>query len=243
MNRSRIFLGLCGLAFLCCAPNAQAGPKLNFPAKHIVFDIGGVLVSLHDADFKSRMLPIAGALDAPEYRAIVEKFETGKLTKEQFVIALRQLLPANKNLSDADIIAAWDSQIGEPDCEALQMVRGLKEKGFKTYALSTTNPLHVKVIEAKMRSCFAKDGPDPLPLVFDKRYYTPDLGLLKPDPAIFKKVLADGKMDPAKTLFLDDSPANVIGAQQAGIFALSVPAIGTGPRFTGWLPRLLSVEK
>ena len=220
-------------------PTAHAGPKLNFPAKYIVFDIGDVLVALRLDEWKARMLPIAGALDDPDFRAVVEAFETGKSDRAEFIRGLRGLRPENKDLRDQDIITAWNSQLGDADCGALRKVRELKEGGFKTYALSTTNPLHIPLIEERMRGCFPGEKSDPLALLFDKRFYTPDLGMLKPDPAIYRKIVAAGAMDPARTLFLDDSPSNVIGAQQAGIFALLVPIMGQGPRYFDWLPKIL----
>lgn len=231
------------LAVLTVFPAAaQAGPKLNFPVKHIVFDIGDVLLGLHIDEWKTRMLPIAGALEDPGFRAVVESFETGKIDKAQFFRGLRDLRPANKDLRDEDILAAWNSMLGDADCDALRKVRALKEAGFKTYTLSTTNPLHIPLIEERMRGCFPGEKSDPLALLFDKRFYTPDLGMLKPDPAIYKKVVAAGGMDPARTLFLDDSPANVIGAQQAGIFSMLVATMGTGPRMFDWLPKILPAK-
>lgn len=204
----------------------------------MVFDVGGVLIALDDAEFKSRMASITDAPDDPAYRAIVEKFETGKLDTAQFVAALRALRPANAALQDADIIASWNSQIGPADCAALRMVRKLKAKGLKTYLLSTTNPLGVKLIEERFRGCFPEEQGDALASLFDQRYYTFELGLLKPSPEIFKKMVKDGGMKAGETLFLDDSPANVIGAQQAGLYSLLV----TGPGFSQWLPRLVSAE-
>lgn len=242
MNRISA-VAACILAARCLFPGgAQARPVLRFPVKNIVFDIGGVLTALNIETFKARMTPIAGSFDAPAFHAAIEKFETGKLAPEQFIAALRDLNPANKALKDEEIIAAWNSQIGAADCSALEMIRALKAKGLKTYVLSTTNPLAVKLIEAGFRSCFPQEKGDVLALLFDKRYYTADLGLLKPDPAIYAKVANDGSMNPKETLFLDDSPANVIGAQQAGLFSLLVPTIGEGPRFTLWLPKLLSAQ-
>lgn len=218
---------------------AYAGPRLEFPVKNIVMDIGGVLVSLSTAEFTARMTPIAGSLEAPAFRAVVEAFETGGLTEKDFFSRLRGLRPENAALTDADISAAWNSQIAAADCDAMKMLRALKAKGFRVFTLSTTNPLHVKVIEARMRGCFPGEAEDALESVFDRRFYTPGLGLLKPSPAIYKKVLSEGAMEGGKTLFIDDSPANVIGAQQAGLFSLLVPSIGAGPRYAEWLPKLV----
>jgi 2-haloacid dehalogenase len=49
-------------------------------------------------------------------------------------------------------------------------------------------------------------------------------GLVKPDPAIFRLLLDRYGLDPARTLFVDDSPPNVAAARAAGMLAL---------RFTG----------
>ena len=47
-----------------------------------------------------------------------------------------------------------------------------------------------------------------------------DFGLLKPDPAIFQKVLAKLHTAPEQTLFFDDKPANVKAAQSLGMNGL-----------------------
>ncbi|WP_127127683.1 HAD family phosphatase [Georgenia sp. SYP-B2076] len=49
-------------------------------------------------------------------------------------------------------------------------------------------------------------------------------GVVKPDPEIFRILLGRYALDPARTVFVDDSPANVAGAAALGITAL---------RFTG----------
>lgn len=44
-----------------------------------------------------------------------------------------------------------------------------------------------------------------------------DEGLLKPDPAIYRLLLARNGLDASQSLFIDDSPANVKGAEAAGM--------------------------
>ncbi|MDC7122723.1 HAD family phosphatase [Cellulomonas fimi] len=43
-----------------------------------------------------------------------------------------------------------------------------------------------------------------------------EVGLAKPDPAIFRLLAQRYGVDPADALFVDDSPANVAGAREAG---------------------------
>ena len=42
-------------------------------------------------------------------------------------------------------------------------------------------------------------------------------GLVKPDPAIYRKLLADMRLDPKRTVFIDDNEKNVKGARDAGM--------------------------
>jgi 2-haloacid dehalogenase len=60
-------------------------------------------------------------------------------------------------------------------------------------------------------------------------------GVAKPDPAVFDLLLSRFDLDPARTVFVDDSPANVAAAEAAGLRAL----VFTGPeQLRGDLSRL-----
>ena len=52
---------------------------------------------------------------------------------------------------------------------------------------------------------------------FEKLYFSCDLKMMKPDPAIFRYVLDAEGLDPAETLFIDDSPRNTEAAARIGI--------------------------
>ena len=47
-----------------------------------------------------------------------------------------------------------------------------------------------------------------------------EVGLAKPDPEIFRLTVDRFGLDPARTLFVDDSPANVRSAQDVGLHAV-----------------------
>jgi glucose-1-phosphatase len=63
----------------------------------------------------------------------------------------------------------------------------------------------------------------PLDACFEKAYYSHELRLRKPDVEIFKYVLTKNHLVAEETLFVDDTPANVDGAVQAGIHAILLP--------------------
>lgn len=54
---------------------------------------------------------------------------------------------------------------------------------------------------------------------FDDAFYSCDMGLAKPDPAYFTHIVRRLDLTPERALFVDDVPANVAGAREAGLHA------------------------
>ena len=55
--------------------------------------------------------------------------------------------------------------------------------------------------------------------VFDREFYSCDLGQTKPSEAFFAEVVRLAPLQPQRTLFIDDRPANVEAAQRCGFVA------------------------
>jgi glucose-1-phosphatase len=55
---------------------------------------------------------------------------------------------------------------------------------------------------------------------FEKVYYSCDLGMRKPNPDIFTYVCRENGLNPASTLFIDDSEQHIHGAKEAGLNAV-----------------------
>lgn len=60
-----------------CGGRAAAPRASPLVLRNVVFDAGGVLIELENAEWTRRMTPIAGSVDAPAFRSIVERFEMG----------------------------------------------------------------------------------------------------------------------------------------------------------------------
>ena len=250
---------IAALAMVACARPAPApqhpGPEVQAPAQSrpdapaagaegsaaaarfrtVLFDFGGVLVDLDNDSYHRRMAQLVGRLDDPRYLAIGEKFETGKISPAQFRQALRQLRPQNQALTDQAIDDAWNSQIGPVDCRKVALIQRLKRAGYAIYALSTTNALHVPLVVKSFSACLP-GVTDPLAALFIKVYFTNEIGVRKPALAAYRHVIDDAGIDPRTTLFIDDSPANVVGAEHAGLYSILI--VGDG--FLDWLPQVLS---
>jgi putative hydrolase of the HAD superfamily len=55
---------------------------------------------------------------------------------------------------------------------------------------------------------------------FDEIVISSEVGLIKPEAAIFQHILSKMKAEPAETIFIDDNPKNVAGAQAVGLQAI-----------------------
>jgi len=63
--------------------------------------------------------------------------------------------------------------------------------------------------------------------LFDRTFYSYELGLAKPDPAYFGAVVDALGVRPEEAVFVDDMRANVLGAREAGLRAVLFPATET----------------
>ncbi len=182
--------------------------------KNILFDFGGVIVSLNKQQALDRFTEI-GFPNIQEYlgefrqKGIFLEYEEGKISPEEFYKEFRRL--SGSTASDAEIDSGWLAFLaGIPEYK-FQLLKDLRKK-YNVYLLSNTNP-------SVMGWAFTKDfSPEGLNIgdFFDKCYLSYEIGSAKPDREIFDFILADSKMDPSETLFLDDGKANVEIGQKLG---------------------------
>ena len=82
------------------------------------------------------------------------------------------------------------------------------------YLLSNTNEIHVHHFHRKLA---AKSPNATLHPYFEKVYFSNELGRRKPHAETFDFVCQENKLNPAKTLFIDDSVQHIEGAKLAGL--------------------------
>lgn len=183
--------------------------------KNIVFDLGGVILTL-DRNVAVQRFKSAGVnraeelLDPYHQKGIFLELEEGKLSKEEFYEALRE--EAGKNISNEAIDRGWMGFIADTPDYKLKMLEDLKVEGYKLYLLSNTNPV---IMSWALSSAFSPQGKS-LDQFFDKLYLSYKMGCTKPDPKIFHAMIQDSGMIPSETLFVDDGEANIKAAQELG---------------------------
>jgi putative hydrolase of the HAD superfamily len=97
--------------------------------------------------------------------------------------------------------------------QVLERVRELRDAGYRT-ALVTNN---VREGSSMWRAMIPVDD------LFDAVVDSSEVGMRKPNPAIYQHALdLLGGIAPERAVFLDDSPGNVTGARRAGLHAILV---------------------
>lgn len=86
----------------------------------------------------------------------------------------------------------------------------LQAAGYPMYAL--TDNVHEIVAHLRNRYDFWQ--------YFRGVVVSAEVGLLKPEPAIFRHLLEAHALEPEGTVFIDDMPANVVGAREQGMHAI-----------------------
>lgn len=187
----------------------------------IVFDLGGIIFDL-DRDGAVRAFERIGLADAGvrldkyHQRGIFQLLEEGRLTPAQFKAQLEPL--CGRQLTHAQVQQAWMGYVGAPvDMRKLDYIDRLRQRGFRVMLLSNTNPY---IQEWADSAAFTPCG-RPLSSYMDRLYLSFQMGVMKPDPRIFRMMLADACLQPDETLFIDDGQANVDAAISLGIHAIN----------------------
>ncbi len=188
---------------------------------NIIFDFGGVIV---DVEYEKTMKAFAklglketNLMHANFYHdTFLADFEMGLISNEEFVFEVKKLLYAN--VSDEQVLYAWNSMIGELPLVRLDILNKLKLK-YRTFLLSNTNNIHIPHFKNKV---FTEHGIE-LDTCFEKAYYSSCMNLRKPNADIFQFVVKENALDVSKTLFVDDLLDNVITAQNVGLKTLHMP--------------------
>ncbi|GHT11279.1 D-ribitol-5-phosphate phosphatase [Bacteroidia bacterium] len=183
--------------------------------KNIVFDLGGVIITLDRSEAVRRFVE-AGLenaeelLDAYHQKGIFLELEEGKLSQKDFYEAVRK--EAGKNISDEAIDYGWLGFLKEVPEYKLKMLEDLR-KDYHVYLLSNTNPV---IFGWALTPAFSQQGKS-IDRFFDKMYTSYQIGYTKPASEIYNFMLKDSGMIPSETLFIDDGKANIEMGEKLGM--------------------------
>ena len=183
--------------------------------RNIIFDLGGVLLNIDpkktiEAFGKLGMKQLVGDKGLSYDHEIFYQMEQGKITPEEFRNGVRQLLP--KEVSDDEIDAAWTAMLLDFPAIRVGLVKNLR-KDFKIYLFSNTNAIHV----AKYHSIFRNQHGFEVSTLFEKDFYSNEIGYRKPSTESYQEIIRLSGINPAESLFIDDSLQNVESAMASGL--------------------------
>ena len=178
--------------------------------KAIIFDLGGVLVPEKGAKIKKEISNYIDLSDRKFHLFLKqnhEKLMTGRITllslyaelERKFNIKIKPSKILQKHL------ALYIRYSTKRNKNIIKLIKNLK-KNYRVVALTNT--------EKEIAEYNRKKG---LFRLFDKTFISTDIHLMKPQTAIFRKVLKDINCRPREVIFIDDKIDHVSHAQKLGL--------------------------
>jgi len=182
--------------------------------KAIIFDLGAVILNINYQNTINEFTKLGVKNAATFYSKKVQtnlfnQIETGMISSNEFLKALQK---ETKNANIIQVEQAWNAMLLDLPEKRLQLIKNLKNNHI-IYLLSNTNAIHINAIKKQLGNnkwlAFCE--------LFDKMYFSHELGLRKPDIKIFEYILKEQKLKAEEVFFIDDSPQHIAGAKKLGI--------------------------
>jgi len=178
----------------------------------VFWDMGGVLLRTQDQSgreqWQRRLQLPAGELERRVFESETARLATvGQADEAQIWGDLARSFGLNE--SERDQLAADFFAGDRIDQELVAFIRSLRPR-LKTGVISNAWPGIRHYLEQVWRVADA----------FDTLVISAEVGLAKPDPAIYKLALDRLQVDASQSVFVDDFEINVLGAREVGMQAI-----------------------
>lgn len=183
--------------------------------KAIIFDLGNVLLSI-DLDLTYQAFSAFSTYDATTIGQKIQQeglwvpYESGKQTDQEFREHIRFHL--DLNCTDAEFDEAFSALLLSYHTGVYEWILSLKSR-FSLYLLSNTSSIHAK----RFTQVPLVPSGENLFGLFDQVYFSFDMGLVKPDTAIYEQVIREQNLQVQEVLFFDDNVANIKSTKGLGI--------------------------
>ncbi|HJP75809.1 MAG TPA: HAD family phosphatase [Pseudonocardiaceae bacterium] len=167
----------------------------------VVFDIGGVLEIVAESsllgDWATRLGDVwAGGV-------------IGTVTEEQVHAAISERMGVSRDRTDELMNEMWAWYLGVANTELIEYLRALRPR-YRTGLLSNS------FVGAREREQEAYGYAE----LVDDIVYSHEVGMSKPEPAIYRLTCDRLGVRPDETVFVDDVPANIEAAREVGMIAI-----------------------
>lgn len=183
------------------------------PVRAVIFDFGGVLCFHPPEDKFGRIARVFG-ISVPELLHIFwanrAEYDAGRLDGRAYWSRVAGQAGAALDERQLPALAEYEVELwNEFDERVLGWAAHLQAMGFGTAILSNLP----RTLGQELRGTPGFLDP------FDHVTFSYELGVLKPDPAIYHDAIRGLSIEPQEALFLDDKPENVEGALAVGLRA------------------------
>ena len=177
--------------------------------RHIVFDMGQVLVNFNIGLFtdRLRLSEADAALIRREVLTTVEwvRMDRGTISDDDALARMQARLPRHLHGTAEYLVRRWNDPIVPVEGMA-DVARDLKNAGYDLYLLSNAST---------RQHTYWHDIPGSE--YFSGTFISADYRLLKPEDAIYQAFFRKFGLKPEDCLFIDDSPANIEASENAGM--------------------------
>jgi putative hydrolase of the HAD superfamily len=188
--------------------------------KDIVFDFGGVLTTI-DTQRALQKFRDLGVPSPEEYinsycqKGAFFELENGDIDAAGFCQKLSAI--CGREITFGQAKDAWLGFLVEIHVHLLEYLQTLRGE-YRLSVLSNTNPF---IQSWALTADFTPAGKS-LADYFDMLFFSYRMNCSKPGEDIYRKMLKEGNMVAAETLFVDDGAANIAAAERVGIKVLKV---------------------
>lgn len=179
--------------------------------KNIIFDFGDIFINLDKQILLRELKQVSSSGHLPFLTTLNEDFETGRIAEDEFLTGLRQVFPQR---STAELSTLWNGMLLDFPESRLDFLAGLAELGsHRLFLLSNTNESHIREVSRVM----GEKRYQRFKACFEGFHLSHEMGMRKPQPAIFLHLIDTHGLRTEETLFVDDTLENIEAAQQLGI--------------------------
>ena len=178
----------------------------------VVFDLGGVLIDWNPRYLYRQLFDDEAAMEAFLAEVVTPEWNSRQDEGRPWAEAIESL--SREHPGQHELIAAywhrWQETLGEAIAPTVEIVDELRAAGVRLFAVTNWSGETFPI--ARPRYPFLE--------WFEEIVVSGDLKVAKPDPRIFRHLLDRNGLDPATTVFIDDSEANLRAATRLGMIGI-----------------------
>jgi len=178
----------------------------------VIFDLGGVLIDWDPRHLYRKLFDDDAAMESFLAEVTTPAWNAEQDAGRSWVEAVAMLVerhPEQRELIEA-FHRRWPEMLAGPIDGTVAILQRLRAAGIRLFALSNWSAETFPIARHQF----------PFLEWFDGILISGDVGAIKPDHRIFEHIVGRHAIEPAATVFIDDSPGNVEAAARLGFISL-----------------------